>query len=171
MAKIENAQPTQAVHGKFASTEDVYYYTDKDGNQRARKRVENYQQNRSPRQRWYNLAFGYAHQHMREAFADAAATQQVISDWTAANKIGPNGKLFHTARAWKFASFQQEWKTAHPFDQWYEDYIQHVSETVSKKTQSERTSTFMLQQQIDVLTAQVEQLTAQLRDKTSNSKK
>ena len=81
MAKITNAHPTQEIHGKLSSKDDVYYYTNAVGKQLARKRTEDYQQNRSPKQRWNNLAFAYAHQQMPTAFANDEATRQVISDW------------------------------------------------------------------------------------------
>lgn len=168
MAKLEPTSLVAAIHGKTDHKSDEYNYV-VHGKQYARRREENYQKNQSPRQKWNSSAFAYAHKQLH-ALNTPDAIQAYTQAWHDAQKIGPNGSSYQDAKAWKFASLQQEWKTAHPFDQWYEDYIQHVSETAAEKTQSERTSTFMLQQQIDILSAQVEQLTALLKNKNTAKK-
>lgn len=162
MAKIRNAQPTQEIHGKMSSKDDVYYYTNAAGKQFSRKREENYQQRRSPKQRWNNLAFAYAHQQIAIAFADLSSTQQVIMDWQNAYKLAPNGKTCETARGWKFAMLQQEWKMAHPYEQWYAEYTAALSEKAAAKTQAESTSIYMLKKQLAELQAQAVAITAKL---------
>lgn len=162
MAKIINAQPTQEIHGKLSSKDDVYFYTNAAGQQLARKRVEDYQQNRSPKQRWNNLAFAYAHRQMPIAFADKAATQQVIDAWKTAHKLAPNGKLCHTVHNWKFAMLQHEWKTAHPYEEWYAEYTASISQNAATKAESERTSVSALKKQLAELQLQAATIIEQL---------
>lgn len=162
MATIINAHPTQEIHGKLSSKDDVYFYTNTAGKQFARKRVEDYQQNRSPKQRWNNLAFAYAHRQMPIAFADKAATQQVIDAWKTAHKLAPNGKLCHTVHNWKFAMLQHEWKTSHPYEEWYAEYTASISEKAAAKTQSESTSVYMLKKQLAELQSQAAAIAEQL---------
>ncbi len=162
MAKITNTHPTREIHGKLSSKDDVYFYTNAAGKQLARKRIEDYQQNRSPKQRWNNLAFAYAHQQMPTAFANDEAKKQVISDWKDAHKLAPNGKNCQTAHSWKFAMLQHEWKTSHPYEEWYAEYTASISHNAAAKTQSESTSVYMLKKQLAELQSQAAAISAQL---------
>ena len=164
MAKIINAHPTQEIHGKLSTKDDVYHYTNAVGKQLARKRVEDYQQNRSPKQRWNNLAFAYAHQQMPTAFANDEATRQVISDWKDAHKLAPNGKLCQTAHGWKFAMLQHEWKTSHPYEEWYAEYTASISENAAAKAEAEHTSVSMLKKQLAELQSQAAAIIEQLNN-------
>ena len=162
MAKLFTSEPTQEIHGKMSSKDEVYYYTNAAGKQFARKRIEDYQQHRTPKQRWNSLAFAYAHQQMAIAFADQASTQQVIADWKDAYKLAPNGQICETARGWKFAMLQQEWRMEHPYEQWYAEYTASISEKAAVKAQAQTTSVFMLKKQLAELQSQAAAIAAQL---------
>ena len=162
MANILNIDPVQKIHGKLSSKDDVYFYTNAAGKQLARRREENYQQNRTPKQRWNNLAFTYAHQQMPIAFADNATTQQVIDAWKTAHKLAPNGKLCQTVRCWKFAMLQHEWKTSHPYEEWYAEYTASISQNAAAKAESEHTSVYMLKKQLAELQSQAAAIIEQL---------
>lgn len=162
MAKITNSHPVQHIHGKMSSMDNVYFYVDASGEQRARRRVEDYQQARSPKQRWNNLAFAYAHQQMILAFADQHTAKQNIDDWKNAHKLGPNGKICSSVRAWKFAMLQQEWKMDNPFETWYAEYTKQIVDNAMSKAQSDGTTAFMLRKQLVELQSQVASIAAKL---------
>ena len=54
-------------------------------------------------------------------------------------------------------------KAEHPFEPWYEQYLQDIRSKVAEKTASETTSTYMLRRQKAELIAQLEALDARIK--------
>ena len=153
--------PYADYHGKTSRKDKGYFYA-VNGQQYYREREENYQQNQSPRQKWNSAAFKYAHQQML-LLNTPEGKQQMEQAWKDATKMLV-GKPYASASKWQFASFQQQWKLDHPFEQWYEAYLEDISEEAEKKTASESTSQYMLQQQIKALRAQLAELEKRLEE-------
>jgi len=162
MAHVENELPVRLLHGKPERKSKGYYYVTPDGRQKYRTRNENYQQNRSPKQKWHTASFVWAHQQIGLLWQDPQACAQIEADWKQAMRRTPDGRFYPDPKGWRFALFQQQWKEEHPYEQWYEDYLRTVSESAERKTAAETTSDYMLRRQIDILTAQLEELRARL---------
>ncbi|MBR1515288.1 MAG: hypothetical protein IJ621_00875 [Paludibacteraceae bacterium] len=162
MAKVENELPVHLMHGKPQKKSKGYYYVTPDGKQKYRTRKENYQQKRSPKQKWHTAAFVFAHQQMAQLWLDETARLQIEAEWKQAMHYTPDGHYYPEPKGWRFAILVQQWKNEHPYEQWYEDYLRIISDTAEKKTASESTSDYMLRRQIDILTAQLEELRARL---------
>lgn len=163
MAQAENVSPVAKVHGKTKKESPGYYYVDKAGNQFYRDRVEGYQRNQSPRQKWNSLAFGAAHKQIRELWNTDERIAQVTEEWNAAMRIGANNCPYSDPKNWKFAMLQHEWKVEHPFEQWYTEYLAEISATATEKTSSEDVSDYMLRHQAEILEQQAAALRAQLK--------
>ncbi len=114
MADITTANPVDIIKGKLRGTENGYFYM-RNGKQFYRTRVENYQRNQSPRQKWNSAAFAYAHRQLHAIEADEERTAQMNADYESANHIALNGKSYPTAHAWKFNTLLCEYKQFHPF--------------------------------------------------------
>lgn len=115
MAKIRTSNSVDSIQGKLGGTDSGSFYT-RNGKQFYRTRVENYQQNQSPRQKWNSAAFAYAHKQLRAIESDASQTAQMNADYAAAKHLVPNGKFYPTAHAWKFNCLLYEYKQANPFE-------------------------------------------------------
>lgn len=162
MSNVTTASHIQILHGKTSRHDKGYYYETSKGRQKYRTRQEDYQQNRSPKQKWHTLSFVWAHAQIRLLFADPQSVKQIERDYRAAMRRTPDGKVYVDAKGWKFAMLQQQWKTEHPFEPWYEEYLQNISAVAAEKTESESTSRYMLQHQIDLLMQQVNDLRSRL---------
>ncbi len=165
MAQAENVSPVAKVHGKTKKESPGYYYVDKAGNQFYRDRVEGYQRNQSPRQKWNSLAFGAAHKQIRELWTTDERIAQVTEEWNAAMRIGANNRPYSDPKNWKFAMLQHQWKVEHPFEQWYDEYLADISATATEKTSSEDVSVYMLKHQAKILTAQLKLIDDQIKAK------
>ena len=162
MAQVENELPVHLMHGKPQRKSKGYYYVTADGKQKYRTRREDYQQNRSPKQKWHTAAFVWAHQQINTRWKDKRERKRVEAEWKQAMHYMPDGRYYPEPKGWWFALLVQQWKDEHPYEQWYEDYLQTVAETAQRKTAAESTSDYMLRRQIDILTAQLEELRARL---------
>ncbi len=162
MAHVENELPVHLMHGKPERNSKGYYYVTPDGRQKYRTRNEDYQQNRSPKQKWHTASFVWAHQQIGVLWQDPQARAQIEADWKQAMRRTPDGRFYPDPKGWRFALLQQQWKTEHPFETWYEDYLRTVSESAERKTAAETTSDYMLRHQIDILSAQLEALRSRL---------
>ena len=158
MAKTDPKDYLKSIHGKLSRTDNIYYYTNAQGHQFARKRDESYHKHKSPKQLWLMEAFKYAHQQLKQSFESLQAIAQTEQEWISAMKIAPNGKQTRTARAWKFVVLQYNWKQEHPFEQWYGNYMDKALQKVEEKTSSETVSDYMIQTQIDRLKAEIANL-------------
>ena len=163
MAHVENELPVHLMHGKLEKKSRGYYYVTPDGKQKYRTREENYQQNRSPKQKWHTASFVWAHQQIGLLWQDPQQRKQVEADWKQAMRLTPDGKRYPDPKGWRFAMFQMQWKEEHPYETWYADYLQNITETAERKTAAADTSDYMLRHQIDILTARLEDLRARLR--------
>jgi len=74
------------------------------------------------------------------------------------HKIGTNGKVTKTARSWQFSELQLEWQLAHPYEQWYTNYIQSIADKATAKATASNASNYMINQKIQELQAQIEEL-------------
>ena len=162
---IKLESPAQSMHGKTSKDSDCYYYVTSRGKQKYRKREETYQKNQSPRQKWNSLAFSAAHKQIRLLWSDENQVAQITQDWKDAMRIGPQNKPYEDAKGWKFALLQEQWKSEHPFETWYEAYLQDISAKAAEKTASEDTSDYMLRHQIEILSAQIEELRSRLNNR------
>ena len=161
MSKLKLAEPYDKMSGKISKKEAGYAYY-RDGKQYYRNREENYQQKRSPKQKWNTSAFAYAHAQMLLINKDTSKQQAMIQAWKDAVKT-LNGKPYVEATSWQFAVFVQEWKNEHPLEAWIEEYNTTLQAEAEKKTEAETTSDYMLTEQIKKLQEQIDQLTARLR--------
>ncbi len=165
MSKVSTETPLVKLHGKTHKHDKGYFYVTPFGDQKYRQREENYQQKRSPQQLWHTESFVWAHKQIRELWQDAQARKQVEKDWKDAMRRTPDGRVYKDSKGWKFALLQLQWKTEHPFEPWYEDYLRHLSEVAAEKTQAETTSQYMLRHQIKILSDQLAELKARLNSK------
>lgn len=115
MSEIITSSGIDIIRGKFQKSDAGYFYI-RNGKQFYRTRVEDYQKNQSPRQKWNSAAFKYAHQQLHILMSDPASVKQLNAEYEAANHIASNGKSYTTLRAWKFNSLLHEYKQAHPFE-------------------------------------------------------
>jgi len=164
MAKVTPMSPVALIHGKTRKNNKGYFYVTPFGDQKYRERPENYQQQRSPKQLWHTQSFVWAHQQIREIWQNPQARKQVEKDWKDAMRRDENGKLYKEAKGWKYALLQRQWKTEHPFEAWYEAYLQDIATKAAEKTASEQTSDYMLRHQIDILQAQINDLRSRLNN-------
>lgn len=164
MAKIKPSAPVQNLSGKLHHSDDGYFYVDNRGNQFYRHREETYQKNQSPRQKWNSAAFAYAHRELPIITSTPEGLKTIEQEYHAAGKMNPTGtKRYERAVDWKFAALQQEWKTAHPYDQWYANYVDSIQKVAEQKTSSGEVSKYMLERQIGLLTDQLITLREQLQ--------
>ena len=164
MAKVTTASPVALIHGKTRKKSRGYYYVTPHGDQKYRDRPETYQQKRSPKQLWHTESFVWAHEQIREIWENPQARKQVEQDWKNAMRRDEQGKVYKDAKGWKYALFQRQWKTEHPFEAWYEAYLQAIAAKANEKTASETASDYMIRHQIDILLAQVEDLRSRLNN-------
>ena len=157
--KGDLAEPFASLTGKASRKSKGYHY-EVNGQHYYRERKENYQQNQSPRQKWNSAAFKYAHQQML-TLKSPEGEQQMEQAWKAANKMLA-GKPYKFPSKWQFSFFQLQWKTEHPYEQWYLEYVSTVSEQAEKKTASETASQYMIKEQIKALHAQLAELEKRL---------
>ena len=61
----------------------------------------------------------------------------IVQDWKDAMRIGPNNRSYPTAKGWKLAMLQKQWKLNNPFEAWYEQYLAEISQKAAEKTASE----------------------------------
>ena len=115
MSKIDTASAIDAIKGKTNSKDSGYFYT-RNGKQFYRTRLETYQANQSPRQKWNSMAFAYAHKKLHTIESSPESKAQMLADFAATQGITSNGKSYSTAHAWKFNSLLHEYKMAHPFE-------------------------------------------------------
>ena len=163
MAKVTTESPVVKRHGKMRKKDKGYFYTTPSGDQKYRNRPENYQQKRTPFQKWHTESFVWAHKQIRELWQDPQAIKQITREWKDAMHYGPNNKQYSDPKGWKYAYLQLQWKTEHPFEPWYENYLQTIEAKVAEKTASEETSEYMLKRQIATLTAELNALKARLK--------
>jgi len=163
MAKVKSKYPVQTISGKVSRKDDGYYYTTASGEQFYRKRDESYHKIRSPKQCWLGLSFAYAHSEMQKRFSTPEQIAQMTASWKNAHKIGTNGKVTKTAHSWQFAELQLEWQVAHPYEQWYANYIQSIADKATAKATSGHASNYMINQKIQELQAQIDELKKQLK--------
>ena len=164
MSNVSNSTPAKQIHGKTSKTDRGYFYV-RNNKQKYRTREETYQQKRSPRQLWHTESFRFAHSEIRTIYTDPALVEQNELAYRQAMRRTPDGKVYDDAKGWKFAMLQLDWKQAHPYDYWYADYVQHISEKAAAKTQAESTSLYQLQHQLDNLLQQVQALQEQIKAK------
>lgn len=163
MANVKPSAPVQNISGKLHHSDHGYFYVDHRGHQFYRHREETYQKNQSPRQLWNSAAFAYAHHQLPILTSTPEGLQAIEQEYHAADKMNPAGtKRYDTATGWKFAALQLEWKTAHPYDQWYADYVSNVQQAAEEKTSTGKVSKYMLERQIGLLTDQLITLREQL---------
>lgn len=163
MAKLILSDPVQKVSGKLSRSAKGYYYVDKDGRQLYRHREETYQKNQSPRQKWNSAAFAYAHRQLSALTATPDGLQAIEQEYHVAGKMNPTGtKTYASATGWKFVALQQEWRVAHPFDQWYADYVSSVQQAADENLSAGKVTKSMLENQISLLTDQLITLREQL---------
>ena len=115
MSGIITSSGIDFVRGKFQQSDAGYFYI-RNGKQFYRTRVEDYQKNQSPRQKWNSAAFKYAHQQLHILMSDPASVKQLNAEYEAADHIASNGKSYTTLRAWKFNTLLHEYKQSHPFE-------------------------------------------------------
>lgn len=115
MSEIITSSGIDIIRGKFQKSDAGYFYI-RNGKQFYRTRVEDYQKNQSPRQKWNSAAFKCAHQQLHILMLDPASVEQLNADYEASKHIASNGKSYTTLRAWKFNSLLHEYKQSHPFE-------------------------------------------------------
>ena len=168
MAKVFNEHPVSLIHGKIQKNASGYFYVTPFGKQKFRARREDYQQKRSPKQLWHTASFVWAHQQIRLVWDDPEQVAQITQEWKDAMRRTPDGKLYIDAKGWKFACLQLQWKTEHPYEQWYENYLLQIAEKADEKTSAESVSDYMLRHQAEILEAQAAALRAQLKERHPN---
>ena len=153
MANCKESDTFQELSGKVSRKDDGYYYV-VNHKQFYRKRDESYHQHLSPKQRWLSEAFRYGQREAKAALADPTLAPAIEQQYKASRHKAPNGKVYGTPLRWKAAILQQQWKTDHPFEQWYETYLATISQEAAAKTANENASQYMIKQQIKALQAQ-----------------
>ena len=163
MSRVTNPTNVDIVHGKTSKKSKGYFYEGPQGQQLYRDREETYQRKRSPFQLWHTASFVWAHKQIHDLWQNEQTQHQITDEWKMASRRGPNDKIFPTPQGWKFAILQQQWKSEHPFEPWYEQYLHDIQSKVAEKTASETTSTYMLRRQKAELIAQLEALDARIK--------
>ena len=161
--KVNNDSPVQIMHGKPTKFSKGYYYEGPQGQQLFRGRREGYQKNQSPRQKWNSLSFAAAQKQLTPLWNDPQQAALIVREWKDAMRIGPTNRSYPTAKGWKLAMLQAEWKINNPFEAWYEQYLAEISQKAEDKTSSEDVSDYMLRHQAEILEAQAAELRAQLK--------
>lgn len=162
MANVDNKAPI-LLHGKPSKNAEGYYYVTAKGEQKFRNRDESYHKKQSPKQKWQSSAFAYAQSQANAIWDDPEQRAQLEQEWRATFLEHPENKKYANAKGWKFALLKQQWQFEHPYEPWYADYLQHISETAARKTSSASVSNYMLKQQIKNLSDQLRELRAQLK--------
>ncbi|MBQ7631958.1 MAG: hypothetical protein IJS82_04275 [Paludibacteraceae bacterium] len=117
MSQVVPAAAINEIHGKPNGRSIGYFYQSKiTGKTFYRERIEDYQKNQSPRQKWNSAAFKAANAQLKIILNDPDLKAQLQADYEAANHIASNGKAYTTLRAWKFNSLLHDWKQSHPFE-------------------------------------------------------
>ncbi len=118
MSQVVPAASIDEIHGKLYGRSDGYFYqSKKTGKIFYRERVEDYQKNQSPRQKWNSAAFKAANSQLKLILNNPDSKAQMEADYEVAKHIASNGKMYSTIRAWKFNSLLHEYKLSHPFVQ------------------------------------------------------
>ena len=116
MSQVVPAASIDEIHGKPYGRSDGYFYqSKKTGKTFYRERVENYQKNQSPRQKWNSEAFAYANRELAKLRATPELEAELQSQYQAANHVASNGKTYTTLWSWKFNSLLHDYKLSHPF--------------------------------------------------------
>ncbi len=157
MANTNLSEPYELISGKTSKREDGYSYV-LYGKQHYRKRKETYQKNQRPKQKWNTSAMAWAQKTVSAMSKDPDASAQMLADWKENKKKGPNGKVYSTPARRQLAILQAQWKTNHPFEEWYTAYLEEVSNKAAAKTANENASQYMIKQQIKALQAQLIEL-------------
>ena len=117
MSQVIPSANIDEIHGKpYGRCIGYFYQSKKTGKTFYRERIEDYQKNQSPRQKWNSAAFAYAHKELHTIEANAELTAKMEADYKTAKHKAPNGKEYATAHAWKFNSLLWEWKQKHPYE-------------------------------------------------------
>lgn len=115
MSLINTTSVADSVHGKMSSRSSGYFYQSKiTGKIFFRERIEDYQQNQSPRQKWNSEAFKFANTQLKQLLNDPDAKKRLSQEFEAANHVASNGNTYPTVRSWKFNSLIHDYKQAHP---------------------------------------------------------
>ena len=114
MAEIDPTSAVELIHGKLKKSDPGYFYT-RNGKQFYRDREETYQQKQSRKQEYNSEVFAYANAQMAQNYGTPESKIRLAAEYEAANYIGSNGKTYGTPWAWKFSSYQFEYKQSHPF--------------------------------------------------------
>ena len=123
MSQVIPSANIDEIHGKpYGRCIGYFYQSKKTGKTFYRERIEDYQKNQSPRQKWNSAAFKAANTALKQMFNNPDLKAQLESDYEAANHIATNGKSYTTSRAWKFNSLIHDWKIAHPYNENGYDY-------------------------------------------------
>ena len=160
MAHCNKSETYQQIHGKVSRRDDGYFYVIKD-RQFFRKRDESYHSKQSPKQQWLTAAFAYGQKQAKTLLSDPTTASEIEAAYQSAMHKA-NGKKYDSALRWQASILQSQWKLDHPFEQWYEAYLANISQEAERKTASESTSQYMLQQQIKALHAQLAELEKRL---------
>lgn len=167
MSKITpNVSLVEGIHGKASHKHDGYFYVTSSGKQYYRKREEDYQCNQSPRQKWNSAAFRHAHQTLHNLLKDPESAAAILAEWKEAKRLDRDGATtYATPERWKFVQLQSAWKTDHPYDAWYADYVTHLRQVSEEKTATGKVSKSTIEEQIDLLTEQLISLRQQLKER------
>ncbi len=161
--KVSNDSSILIRHGKEGKNSKGYFYEGPQGQQLYRKRQEDYQQKQSPKQKWNSLSFAAAQKQLTPLWKNEQQAELIVREWKDAMRIGPGNRPYPTAKGWKLAMLQKQWKIEHPFEAWYEQYLAEISQKAEEKTSTEEVSDYMLRHQAEILEAQAAALRAQLK--------
>ena len=161
--KVTNESSVVIRHGKEGKFSKGYYYEGPNGQQFYRTRREDYQQQQSPKQKWNSLSFAAAQKQLTPLWNNPEHAALIVQEWKDAMRIGPNNRSYPTAKGWKLAMLQKQWRLDNPFEAWYEQYLAEISQKAAEKTASEETSDYMLRHQAEILEAQAAALREQLK--------
>ena len=161
--KVTNESSVVLRHGKEGKFSRGYYYEGPNGQQFYRTRREDYQQQQSPKQKWNSLSFAAAQKQLTPLWNNPEHAALIVQEWKDAMRIGPNNRSYPTAKGWKLAMLQKQWRLDNPFEAWYEQFLAEISQKAAEKTASEETSDYMLRHQTEILEAQAAALREQLK--------
>jgi hypothetical protein len=117
MSQVVPSAGIDEIHGKpYGRCSGYFYQSKKTGRTFYRERIEDYQKNQSPRQKWNSAAFKAANTELKLILNNPERKAQLQPDYEAAGHIATNGKPYTTLRAWKFNSLIHDWKLAHPYN-------------------------------------------------------
>ncbi len=166
MASVNYQAPIDNMRGKTKTTDKGYFYTSTSGKRCFRTRTEDYQKNQSHRQMWNSAAFAAAQAELKLLYQQPNAAQAIRSEWTHAKKRNPEtGRVYASARGWKFSMLQSAWRLANPFESWLETYLTSVRETAAAKTEATDVRPSTIEKEIELLQAQILALKSQLPSK------